>query len=372
MSDLNFTGNINYYVLFDLGHEIDLNQAATKLSELIGKKPFQFRRPSKSVLIGETPLVIPLGTTCFDSSQTEEIWTVTGKIWNYGALSLNFCLEIDQPLPFKQLTFIAQRMETSKSISEGIIDIANKLVSDLSTSVKNPAISKPMEDYLLFNYRPQNYKNSGLFLQQALKDDGFYQLMLTDPNLEASEQIKTALQSQVVKYSQNDFVIIDWNSAFICSEGDWADIADVIEFAVCQLLELRYYDELLTKKLTHLYRSIQSPPSSLYNSPYKGFAKEAALIYIEMAEIIEKVENAFNVVGDFYYARVYRLAIERFRIKDWQQSVDTKLKNLADLAMLFQTEVNAQRTHLIELTIVILIAIEVVPLIANAIKSWIL
>jgi len=76
------------------------------------------------------------------------------------------------------------------------------------------------------------------------------------------------------------------------------------------------------------------------------------------------------VIGDFYYAKIFRAASDRFRVKDWQASVDQKLKNLADVSNLFQAETNEKRNQLMEAIIIILIAIEVIPFLWNKIGEF--
>lgn len=358
-------------MLFDIGQEIDLSEAKARLSALASRQQFRLRRPAKSVLIDEAPLVVPLAPISVLGMPFGQNIQCMAKIWNYGALSITFAIEIPNPISFQALTEVAIELEHSSAIQEAARSHATKLMEDLGSAIKQPELSRPIEDYIIYLYRPSSYEDLESQIPELLDNDYFYQLMLTDKSLVSSKQTRESMKSQVVRYSTNDFVLIDWNSAFICSEGDSADICDVIEFALCQLLELQYYDELLDKKLSHLYRSIQIPGSFVYNSPYTRFSKEAALIYIEISEIVEKVENALKVIGDFYYARVFRLSLERFRIKDWQQSVDKKLNNLAEVAMLFQNEVNAKRALLMESTIIALIAIEVIPLLVSAAQTLI-
>lgn len=361
MIQLRFTGSLKYLLLFDVGQEIDLKEAE-KILESSTRQRFRLNRPAKSVVIDEAPLVMKAPIIAMDGiaeSQIELLPTI--KLWNFGALCLSFSIEIKEEISLTYLTGLADRLENSLSLREKAIALAEEIIRALGQAVRLPAVSNRSEDYLVFIHKPQSYENLAETFSELLNSDEFGQLILTDPMLLPSASSFESLRSQVLKYSRNDFVLIDWNSAFICSEGDSEDIVEVLEFVLCQLLELQYYDNLLDKKLSYLYRSIAEPNSTLLRSPYAKLAQEAALIYMEISEIVEKIENSLKVTGDFYYARLFRVAVDRFRTRDWQQSVAKKLKSLNDVALLLQSEVHAKRTLLLEATIVILIAIEVVP-----------
>ncbi|HSY23934.1 MAG TPA: hypothetical protein VK841_17520, partial [Polyangiaceae bacterium] len=72
------------------------------------------------------------------------------------------------------------------------------------------------------------------------------------------------------------------------------------------------------------------------------------------------VDNALKVVGDFYLARVYESAVRRFRIRAWQASIDAKQGLLAQAYGLIRGEVEARRSTVLELVVIVLIVVEVV------------
>jgi hypothetical protein len=136
------------------------------------------------------------------------------------------------------------------------------------------------------------------------------------------------------------------------------DIPDVIEFSLCQLLEMRYYDDLLDEKLTYLYSALEKKHFSIFQNHYSALSREAAQIYLEISDTVESVENSMKVVGDFYLAKIFRAASQRLRFTDWRDSVDQKLENLAQVSRLFVNESNEKRNQLLEVIIIVLIAME--------------
>lgn len=354
-----FKGHILLQRIFDIGGEIDLVKASVLLAGTGLAEQFKLRRSSRNIIIDEAPLSISLGEWEHEhSGRVLQIQTL-GKLWSFGAFSLTFKIAIDDELSLYEVKKLAHYLENEDEITFLALEKAKRVVADLAPAIKQPGIWNQFEDYIIFLRDPENAPTP----EELLESDNFFQLLLTETDVQLSNQMKDAIRANFFQYSKDDYVVIDWNSAFICaSPADAQDMADVAEFALCQVLEMRYYDEMLDKKLGNLYKSIQVSKPSIFSNNYSQHAHDAALIYIEISEVIEKIENTLKVIGDFYYAKIFRAASERFRVKDWQASVDQKLKNLADVSSLFQAETNEKRNQLMEAIIIILIAIEVVPI----------
>ncbi len=96
------------------------------------------------------------------------------------------------------------------------------------------------------------------------------------------------------------------------------DIPDLLEFATAHLLELRYYDALLDRRAApHLRRDRGGrEPRSRTSSRrrYRSLQRRTAALLLELSEMIERLENAVKIVGDFYLARLYQAAVRRFRL----------------------------------------------------------
>src|SRR6266480_347575 len=66
------------------------------------------------------------------------------------------------------------------------------------------------------------------------------------------------LQSRI-SYYQNDLAVIGWNCAFVYDTAAGAETArELLEYANSQLLEFRHYDELLSRELKSVYRSLET------------------------------------------------------------------------------------------------------------------
>lgn len=160
-------------------------------------------------------------------------------------------------------------------------------------------------------------------------------------------------------YLAEDLVILDWNSALVVEPSGSRLVPHVLELATCQLLEFRYYDGLLDRELARLYGYVETAPRIL-KSPFGALTRHVLRSFMELTECTERVDNAIKSVGDFYLARVYLAAIDRFRVPQWRESVEAKLGLVGRAYGLLKGEVEVSREQLLELTIVILILVEIV------------
>lgn len=357
-----FTGSIQLYRLFDIGGEIDLEGATGLLSTRFSEK-FKLRRNSRAVVIEQAPLVLGLGGWQQVIDDEKYDVNVTGKLWSFGALSLMLRIDVPSARPAKDVLKIGHFLENSHDLSMALETMAYDVIKDLGPILTSPKLWDQFEDYLVYLYKDKPTEQGGKApeIAELLSSELFYQLILGEVERPVHEQMKIPIRQNTLQYGNDDVVTIDWNSAFIWSEGDHDDIADVIEFALVQLLELRYYDDLLSRKLSFLYRAIKTTSPGIFTKRYNELAHEAAGLYIELSEIVERIENSLKVVGDFYYAKIFRAAVDRFRLKDWQRSVDQKLGNMLEISKLFQAEISLKQGHLLELIIIILIAVELIP-----------
>lgn len=362
---LKLSGQIYYYRVFDVGWEIDLLQAQTILGEKSKSLSFKIKRIIRNIVIEQPPLIVSLGQWQEEIGGIPTPIVAVAKIWSFGAISILFILDF-QVLALQELKQVSSHLEDDEQLHNKAEEEMQVIFQSIQRAVSHPGVWKQFEDYLLFNLKTD--KQNPQTGQAFIEENDLYQLIFADPNQVVGQQLKDQLKLQTLQYTDQDLTVIDWNSALVVDQADTQEISDVIEFALCQLLELRYYDDLLDSKLNSLYRSIKTSPPSIFNTKYRKSVSVSSLLYIEISEIVEKVENSLKVIGDFYYAQIYRLAIAKFRLKDWQNSIDQKLTGLADVSKLFHGEINERRSHFLELIIIILIVIEVIPLVFRVIS----
>ena len=139
-------------------------------------------------------------------------------------------------------------------------------------------------------------------------------------------------------------------------------MADVIELANAQLLEMRTYDELLNAELPRMraLTDTKRPTITAFSGRrYARLARDLRALVAEITELTERVENALQVTEDVYLARVYSAAIDLLRVPRIGDAVDRKLAIIRETYGALQSEAESSRAELLEFAVIALIATEI-------------
>lgn len=172
---------------------------------------------------------------------------------------------------------------------------------------------------------------------------------------EVDEVLRTA-----VSYTPDDLTVSDWNVALVYDEK-YDDVLDVLELLNVQLLELRTLDAMLDRRIGELWSQVTRPRSRLL-----AFRREAASmrelseLRLDTAALRERTTNAIKLTGDLYLTKIYARTAERLHIGEWQRGIDGRLEVVQKISDVFTTRAATARAEILELTIVILIALEFV------------
>ncbi|MBV2167516.1 MAG: hypothetical protein KUL82_02305 [Bdellovibrio sp.] len=353
-------GRILIYRVFDIGKDVDLEKVQGLFEASTSAQRFRLNRSSKAMIINNAPLSLTIENSKYDALGHPLDLEVTAKIWHFGALSLTLSFEIPEKMDWNRLVELGNFLENDANLHALAKKRVEQIVIGMGPERLKTIDWETYEDYACYFFRKIDGCEKNAMKVFELHD--VFRLILSENNATLSEQIKKTIYESTFQYSQDDLAVIDWNSALIIEPSGSLDIVDVIEFSLCQLLEMRYYDDLLDEKLTYLYTSLEEKSSNIFQNHYTRLSKEAARIYLDISDTVESVENSMKVVGDFYLAKIFRAASQRLRFTDWRDSVDQKLANLAQISRLYVSESNEKRNQLLEIIIIALIAIEVVPL----------
>lgn len=353
-------GRILIYRVFDIGRDVNL-EAAQKIFETTNTaQRFRLNRSSKAMIINNAPLSLNVETSKYDALGHPLDLEITAKIWHFGALSITMSFGMPDSMSWNRLIELGNFLENDNNLDLLAKQKAEQILLSMNPDRIQTTNWETYEDYICYFFRKLDgcEKNA----MEVFNRYDIFRLILSENNENLSEQTKKTILDSTFQYSNDDLAVIDWNSALIIEPSGSLDIVDVIEFSLCQLLEMRYYDDLLDEKLTYLYNALEKQKFNIFQSYYNRLSKEAAKFYLDIADTVESVENSMKVVGDFYLAKIFRAASQRFRFKDWQDSVNQKLENLAQISKIFVSEGNEKKNQLLEIIIIVLIAIEVVPL----------
>ncbi len=103
-----------------------------------------------------------------------------------------------------------------------------------------------------------------------------------------------------LSYYPDDLVVTEWNVALVVDDVDFDDTVNVLEYLNVQLLELRYYDDVLDRYMAETFALATAPPRGLplLHRPYRRAVTELAAIRLDVAGIVERMHNALKLSGD--------------------------------------------------------------------------
>ena len=344
---------------FDVGYEIDLPRAQALVSEGERETTTSRRRAAPAHLAYATPPVrAPLGTRDVLVGSTTVTATASARIHEFGAVTILLQSPLDCALE-------ALPGLTSTLAGVGPMEIAaRELLEHLHERIR-PAVTKPglnpfVEDYYVIQVDrleppasiPELLAQGRRILAAALRCEAS---PLSDA--ETDDVFRTQLS-----YYPDDLVVTEWNVALVIDDVDFADTVNVLEYLNVQLLELRFYDDVLERYMGETFALATAPARGwpLLHRPYRRAVTELAAIRLDVAGIIERVHNAFKLAGDLYLAKIYTRTADRLALHAWEESVGRKLDVLQQSHALLIERVTNARSEALEVIIIVLIALEIV------------
>jgi hypothetical protein len=346
-------GAVRAYYLFDVADTIDLAKLGPLEGEMRAPAALPLWRPAQPYLqFPVPPLVANLPETEFDGVRAY----VRVKFYDYGVVSLR--LSFGAGGSWNELTQLAERARSDQRISN-FAERAVAAICDEYAQALDQRHPPLIEDYLIVVIERFS---EGIDAETLLDDHAaeLASLLLGERRAISAIESEEALRARF-SYHEDDLTIVQWDTAFVYDRGESARaIEEILEFANSQLLELRTYDALLDRELDTIYK--MQPAQTLRSPRGRREAERAATlryIIVDVLELIDRSSNALKVVGDAYYARIYRAASARLGLADWQRQIDTKLSSVREMYRFFSDEARSRRDEFLELIIVVLVAFEV-------------
>lgn len=354
------SGCVRAYFLFDVADTIDLTKRGD--SSAVSRGPSELPlAPQRSPAYLQFP-VPPVIEPQPDVAVAGLSGSARLKLYDYGVVSL--CLTFDASGTWNDLMALADRVRTD----ERIADFADETVRRFCDE-RADALSKRhqplVEDYFIIEVE----RFAGPVDADDLLHDHFGALallLLGERKPLSSSEAEEALDTRF-SYHADDLTIVQWDTAFVYDRTESARaIEEILEFANTQLLELRTYDALLDRELDGIYRiGAEKPMRSLRGRREADQAESLRYLIVDVLELLDRSSNALKVVGDAYYARIYRSAAKRLGLAQWQRQIDTKLASVGDIYRFLSDRAQSRRDEFLEIIIIGLILLELLVGIAT-------
>jgi hypothetical protein len=356
-------GVCTLFFAFDLGFAIDLNHAQ-QLLEARGAQPTQrgtlrLERPSPAwfayspaPLRFTRPIQQPRSAAGYPVSPS-----LRAVLYDFGALSLAYSIPITGDVA--ALVQLGTALYEQRDLRDDACQEASRILAQIAPAVTKPGLIDIDEDYIVY-HASRLSPSSGQTLEARLDADrqAIASLLRAEPRALSSQEVADALASPI-SYAPTDAAIIDWNAAFVVGD-EMDDVLTILEFANVELLEMRYLDNQLDHALEQAF-AVASRPSRFFSTRQQSAdLREIARLQADASLLFEQVNNALKLVGDQHLSRLYRAALARFHLPDWDASILRKLHTLDSLYGKTSDRAANRRIEVLEWIIIILIAFEVV------------
>lgn len=358
-------GRIYIYRLYDIAEEINLEKIPSLFS---ASHPIPLTASKNSIFIKEYPISLSLGNSKVKLNEEDYEYEVLCKIWHYGVISICLKLSIKE-LSFKKLQDLSHVIENNQEVTKIAQNYKEELKQKIGAALKTPAEFSLIEDYTSYVItKVVSDKNDEVTdLVQIKEAFDLPSIILAENQTKLADRIKSVIMENSLQYSNQDLMIIDWNSSVIIDltgQKEYVAYCDLLEFSLSHLLELQVYDTILDDRLNALYENMDQ--EKVNNETYASLSKEAGQIYIEISEILDRVNNSLKTIGDSYYAIIIRHINKRFRLDDWERSTNEKLDKLMNISAILQDRIESKQSissthtgHFFEIIVIILFLIEI-------------
>lgn len=140
------------------------------------------------------------------------------------------------------------------------------------------------------------------------------------------EEVQEILGSRT-RYSAEELTLIDWEGAVIIApKADYRSDIALLKIGNYQLLRYRMLDKSIEDMLDKINETFFE--NKRRPRPTRGMIRRIAEHRLEVMLGFERAEQSMLLIGDWYTAKLYESIQNEFYLKDWKQSVQSKLDNL--------------------------------------------
>jgi hypothetical protein len=307
------------------------------------------------------PVTLTLEPVTLKLDRGEVTASATARVYDFGAVTIALRVPITGESwdSFARQLNAVDRVATDGAAGDTWERLLQQMRVLLRPAMIRPEESKVQEEYLIGVVHAFDRTLTAAALQESVD----LVPLLSGEQRTLSDGARQELLRQRFSYYADDLVVLTWDRAFIYEPRGDSDVMDVLEVANAQLLEMRYYDELLDDELPRMYDLVAKARRTrtlLASKRFADLARRLHTLVAEVTELTERVDNALQVTEDVYLARIYAAALELYRVPTVSVAVDRKLSIIRDTYSALYDESSASRTELMELLIIILIVAEIV------------
>lgn len=341
------------YRLVDVAYDINIPELRHTLKKL-QFRPLKLNYFTPAYLNFSVPPLEMDEKKWFSPFLKTEIKTQT-KFYSLGSITVRFEINIEENSYqeiFNKAIFILNNGSTFEKKSKKLTE---KLRELLEEQLKIKTYSGFNEDYAILwiqdKYNKESKHELKAITSQFLRNEN---RLLSD--YEQNEAFKYNFS-----YSPEDLTIIDWDRAVTIGIAPEEDVWDVLEYTNLQLLQIRYYEQELDKRLEEIYefsKAKRLPVIEFYKT--QKLLKNTLELFIEFTSVEKRINSFLRLTGDEYLSRIYLAASNRLNLRRSQNDLKERLVDTKELYEMLSAEVSSIRAEILEIIIILLIVFEII------------
>ncbi len=345
-----FSGNIIILQAFDVGDDINFSKVLNE--KMLPVLPSQYSKYFKNY---HTPLTVA------PSLLDPKIACSNARLHNFGVLTLRY--QIPFHASFEDLKSEIIALDTQYETQS--LNDAFFIFNRIKGAVKQPHFFHLRKSYTVVQVNPHTKYEDVVSFKNTFGNSIASTLRFETETL--SEYQKNEILESAFGYYRGDLIIVDTEAACVYDD-DYEDVLELFEFANMQQLELQYFDRVLDTQLNTVYeRQVKAPPLMAY-LPFISVTEgdpmgDLEKLKVDISVITERLENSIKVAGEAYYSELYSLLTEKLDLQNWKEIGNRKLFIIQDIAAVYQNKIDAVRSDILSVAIIILITLELVILI---------
>jgi hypothetical protein len=349
-------GQVVYIRAFDLAYDTKRQRIPRLLDQEVQDYLVGPSKPGPKQGFFYRPQMITLPPRMYQSSVGSLEVSIAVKIFNVGAVSI----QVRTPFAVSSLEELVQYYGlrlAGNSIEVEVVQLAEQVRRELEPYLVRPVpVLEAGEDYTVFciYQLPAGPDGTGRRTEDWLMENrrGVAALLTQESNPgRLSDQEAAESTERYLTYYESDLVVPDWDAAVVVGEQDsLEEIIHVMELANVQLAELAAYD----------YRDLSRP-----RRVGREVSRNLRETRVDMARLNDELLNITKFFGDWHLARIYQSLFSRFHMRDWNDTINLKLRTLADLYQLLHQDWINYWMVVLETTIVLLFILDVILLLVG-------
>ena len=350
-------GSLWALVLYDVAEEIDLERLSNLIGAGAARPQPRFKHPAPEYVRFERPPVVEYPDPIKIGTGQELPTRI--KYFDYGVVSVELLLDFEAD--WEELVRLSSRWIPSPDVEKSTAELVRARIERVKPALEQPYAAHLSEDYYIIHLREALDENGQPLTAGALLANHSEQIaqIVRGESTRLSESEQKEVLQPSLSYYPTDLLVVGWVAALVYDtvEGAAATI-QLLEYANTQLLEFRHYDDVLTRVLENVYKTLEHRGGMLRRWKMAREAERLNTLRLDVRELTERTDNAIKFLSDMFYARAYRMAARRVGVTDYRDLVEEKLRTAGELYEFMTNEFHQSRAFVLELMVVAILVIE--------------